>query len=153
MNSAEFLVQCVRFRFRTASRFVRLALSTHRHSAACKVTQVERNTCVLQHHISCSSLQRVHLSASELRGSAVFDQTRRCAASTKLLISSLRWCESCRSKFAFQFYVYILSHIFSEYIVHFSSNIKHIFSEYLTEIFLRDIYINDLIKAVSSVKI
>ena len=101
MKSAEFLVQCVRFRFRTTSRFVRLALWTRRHSAACKVTQVERNTCVLQHHISFSSLQRVHLSASELRGSAVFGQTRRCAASTKLLISSIHWRESCRSKFVF----------------------------------------------------
>jgi len=100
MKSAEFLVQCVRFRFPTASRFVRLALSTRRHSAACKVTQVERNTCLLQ-RISCSPLQRVHLSAPELRGSAVSDQTRRCDASTKLLISSIHWCESCRSKFVF----------------------------------------------------
>lgn len=101
MKSAEFLVQCVRFRFRTTSRFVRLALSTRRHSAACKVTQVEPNTRVLQYHISNSSLQRVHLPASELRVSAVFDQTRRCAAFTKHLISSIHWCESLRSKFVF----------------------------------------------------
>lgn len=101
MKSAEFLVQCVRFRFRTTSRFVRLALSTRRHTAACKVTQVERNTRVLQNHISSSSLQRVHLPASELRVSAVFDQTRRCDAFTRHLVSSIRWCESRRSKFVF----------------------------------------------------
>lgn len=112
MKSAEFLVQCVRFRFRTAGRFVRLALSTRRHSAACRFTQVERNTRVLQYHISNSSLQRVHLPASELRVSAVFDQTRRCAAFTKQLISSIHWCESLGSKCVFSFVLLdIISHI------------------------------------------
>lgn len=133
MKSAEFLVQWVRFRLCTTSRFVRLALSTSRHSAAFRVTQVERNTCVFQHHIRCSSLQRVHLSASEFRGSAVVDQTRRCASFTNktLLISSVHRCESCRSKFVFSIVrldiiTYILGihcTFFFQYKIHFSPNI------------------------------